>query len=349
MNLKIADAVRRLRKERKISQEELANALGVTAQAVSKWERNEGYPDITLMPKIAHFFDVSLEEVYGLREMNENNEICDYCHRTMFANYEDGVKIAREALEKYPHSYRLKDNLAFALTGCLGRWTPPPEIWEEVIALYEDILAHCGDPELLNRARKQLCQAYGYTGEVEKAMQIAGDLPDINESREMVMSTFLKGSRKIEHIQWTMGRLLMSYRHLLCRLTKEDWYSEEEKITLYRKMLAIFELHAEEGEWNVGLSLSDRLYEDIAECYLRKGEPDKAIDTLKKAAENAVREDSVDPETQKRSLLRNHPEVAIYNENIGKKYLRRNLTKSRFDPLRDTPELQAILDSLTEK
>ncbi len=75
MNLKIADAVRRLRKERKVSQEELANALGVTAQAVSKWERNEGYPDITLMPNIAHFFDVSLEEVYGLRETNGNKEI----------------------------------------------------------------------------------------------------------------------------------------------------------------------------------------------------------------------------------------------------------------------------------
>ncbi len=349
MNLKIADAVRRLRKERKISQEELANALGVTAQAVSKWERNEGYPDITLMPNIAHFFDVSLEEVYGLMETNGNKEICEYCNRTTFANYEDGVKIAREALEKYPNSYRLKENLAFALTGCLGQWTPPPEIWEEVIALYEDILAHCGDPELLNGARLHLCQAYGYTDETEKAMQIACDLPRIRESQEMVMSTFLKGSRKIEHIQWTMGNLLIYYDSLLRRLIAEDWYSEDEKITLYRKMLAIFELHAEEGEWNIGLAWSDGLYEDIAECYLRKGEPDNAIDALKKAAELAVREDSVDPETQKRSLLRNHPEVTIYSENVGRKYLRKNLEKSRFDPLRDTPEFQEILDSLTEK
>ncbi len=258
------------------------------------------------------------------------------------------MKIAREALKKYPHSYRLKDNLAFALTGCLGQWTPPPEVWEEVIALYEDILAHCGDPNLLNRARQHLCQAYGYTGEVEKAMQIAGDLPDINESRAMVMSTFLKGSPGIEHIQWTMGNLLICYDRLLWQLTKEDWYSEDEKITLYRKMLAIFELHAEEGEWNIGLAWSDRLHCGIAECHLRKGEPDKAVEALKKAAAFAVRMDKIDPEKQKRSLLRNHPEVIIYSENLGRKYLRENLAESRFDPIRDTPEFQAILDSLTE-
>lgn len=349
MDLMIAAAIRRLRKERKISQEELANALGVTAQAVSKWERDEGYPDITLMPKIAHFFDVSLEEVYGSKDANEQSEIRAYCNRTMFAAYEEGVKIAREAVAKYPHSYPLKDNLAFALTGCLGQWTPPPEVWKEIIALYEDILAHCSDPELLNRARHRLCEAYGYTGEVEKAMRVAGTLPDICESREMVMSTFLKGSPGVEHIQCTMGTLLLYYQKLLCRLVKEDWYSEEEKITLYQKMLAILALHMEEREWNLGLAMSAERYCDIAECYLHMGEPDNAIDALKKAAELAIREDTIDPETQKRSLLRNHPEVTISNENVGRKYMLQDLEKSRFDPLRRLPAFQAILDSLTEK
>lgn len=63
LNLKIAE----LRKRKNVSQQELADYLGVTFQSVSKWETKTTFPDITLLPLIAQYFDVSVDEILGLK------------------------------------------------------------------------------------------------------------------------------------------------------------------------------------------------------------------------------------------------------------------------------------------
>ena len=64
-----------LRKERKITQENLANYLGVTKAAVSKWELNQSYPDITLLPIIASYFDISIDELLGYEPFMKEDEV----------------------------------------------------------------------------------------------------------------------------------------------------------------------------------------------------------------------------------------------------------------------------------
>ncbi len=67
--IKINENIRKFRKEMGIGQEALANALGVTIQAVSKWETSGSMPDITLLPQIAEFLGVTLEELfYGRKD-----------------------------------------------------------------------------------------------------------------------------------------------------------------------------------------------------------------------------------------------------------------------------------------
>lgn len=61
MNIYLGENIKRLRRERDITQETLAEFLGVTFQSISKWERGESYPDITLLPAIAGFFNVSID------------------------------------------------------------------------------------------------------------------------------------------------------------------------------------------------------------------------------------------------------------------------------------------------
>ena len=70
MNLKIGAAIKDLRTRRGVTQEQLSVFLGVTPQAVSRWEAGNGYPDIELLPAIAGFFSVSTDALLGL-DVNE--------------------------------------------------------------------------------------------------------------------------------------------------------------------------------------------------------------------------------------------------------------------------------------
>lgn len=74
--IKINEQIAFLRKQKGLTQEELANALGVTNQAVSKWESAQCYPDIQLLPDIAKMFDVSIDELIGYKSTDGLGDIC---------------------------------------------------------------------------------------------------------------------------------------------------------------------------------------------------------------------------------------------------------------------------------
>jgi transcriptional regulator with XRE-family HTH domain len=69
----IGNRISQLRKEKGITQEEMADKLGVTPQAVSKWENDISYPDILLLPKIAKMFDVTVDELLSGESRKDTN------------------------------------------------------------------------------------------------------------------------------------------------------------------------------------------------------------------------------------------------------------------------------------
>ncbi|MBR6361416.1 MAG: helix-turn-helix transcriptional regulator, partial [Clostridia bacterium] len=77
MNNYFSENIRSLRKERDLTQEALAEFLGVSFQAVSKWERGESYPDIELLPAIAAFFSVSTDNLLGVDKAKNEEEILE--------------------------------------------------------------------------------------------------------------------------------------------------------------------------------------------------------------------------------------------------------------------------------
>ena len=66
MKIDMKDTLRALRQKEKITQKTLAAYLGITPQSVGKWEWGEGFPDISLLPRIACFFGVSIDELLGV-------------------------------------------------------------------------------------------------------------------------------------------------------------------------------------------------------------------------------------------------------------------------------------------
>ena len=77
MKITIGTNIKRLRTERGVTQEQLAEAMNVTCAAVSKWERGDTYPDITLLQPLAFYFGVSLDALMGYEKEKYEKEIED--------------------------------------------------------------------------------------------------------------------------------------------------------------------------------------------------------------------------------------------------------------------------------
>lgn len=75
MNIYIGENIKRLRQGRQITQEQLSVSMGVSCAAVSKWERGETLPDISLLPLLAQFFGVSIDELMGYDAARIEEEI----------------------------------------------------------------------------------------------------------------------------------------------------------------------------------------------------------------------------------------------------------------------------------
>ena len=106
MDLKIAERLRKYRKERDMTQDALAQALGVSPQSVSKWECGDGYPDITFLPTLANYFEITIDELMGNDEIGQEQDIDAFYDFISSTNdCEACAKKAADYMKKYPKRY----------------------------------------------------------------------------------------------------------------------------------------------------------------------------------------------------------------------------------------------------
>ena len=193
----IGKRIQRLRREKKLTQEQLAAALGVTSAAVSKWETNAAMPDVTMLCPLARMLGITVDGLLDFRPALEQEEINALLEdrRKLFeeGRLEEAAASCEALLREYPSDLRLKCAVAGLYVMYLSASTE--EKWikaqlERAVALLEQS-RESGDLELSASARSMLVSLYVMQEEMDKALAILDEEPKVKIDTEMARANIL--------------------------------------------------------------------------------------------------------------------------------------------------------------
>ena len=311
MNIYLSENIRRLRREKGITQENLAEFLGVTFQSVSKWERGESYPDITILPAIASFFGVTTDEVLGMDKSRLEERIREYIDFYSAMRLKDShltYKKLKSAVKEFPGDFRLlvrymemlmiekthKDAPDFEKTSC------------ELMTIYRNIQNHCTDDSIRIWAKRLICQHLHtkahYTGaEIyqQQAEEILDEIPEMLNSREYLATMLISDMPKhykacSDAIEQLLFMLENSVSH---HCFYDENFTPEYKIEAILKMNTILETIYTDGNYGKNWLPLIYNYGNLGRLYFRTGDEKKAIEYLRKSAELAKQYDSIPEKT----------------------------------------------------
>ena len=176
MKMMLAENIRAFRKKRSLTQEQLAEALGVTAGAVYKWEAKLSIPELELIIQMADFFDTSVDVLLGY-EVKDNRLEATVKRLQEYRRSKDwdGLAEAEKALKKYPHSFQIV-NASAALYRAFGTDSGDKALFQRALELLEQsrlLLSQNEDPQISEQTiYGRLAQTYLGLGETDKAIEL---------------------------------------------------------------------------------------------------------------------------------------------------------------------------------
>lgn len=162
MTINISETIKSMRKDKNITQETLANFLGVSNQSISKWERNETYPDITMLPAIASFFGTSIDNLLGINKIEQEQKIQYYCNEysRLWSEHksDDVTALMKQAVCEFPGNFDLLVKYLNCLTNAQFNANRLLEVRDEAQNIYELIQEQCTTDSIRIWAKKLMCR-----------------------------------------------------------------------------------------------------------------------------------------------------------------------------------------------
>lgn len=328
MELSLSQNIKTFRKQRHLTQEQLAEVLGVTTGAVYKWESGISFPELSLLVEIADFFDVSVDALLGYR-MKDNRETAiikrlnEYCR----SRNPDALMEAEKALKKYPNSFEVvhicavlfliygadsheKDSLYRALelleqARCLISQNCDPEISEltiygEIASVYEFL----GEPEKGLDILKQNNAQGIFNDSIGTSLAVFLNRPD--EAEPYLLKAMMTGTGKL--INAISGYVFMF-------LARDDYHSAQEILTWGISVLQGIKKDAGAPDF------LDKIYAELyilqSHIQLETGKREEAYASIANAARLAMRFDAA-PDYGVTSLrYATPPESFILYDSLG--------------------------------
>ena len=194
MQIYFGETVRQLRREKGLTQEQLAARLNVSFQTISKWERGESLPDLTMLPVLAVFFGVTTDDLLGVNQAENERRV-----REVIAAYdsrrpdcaEEYLPVLKTAAAEYPLDYRLWVRYMECLLICARGLEGGLAVEDETREIYENIVAHCTDDSVRMRAKRLFVMHLHSLGQAAperqaEAEQFLAEMPDLRTCREHI-------------------------------------------------------------------------------------------------------------------------------------------------------------------
>ena len=225
MEIYFSEKFKTLRKTHDLTQDQIAEILHVSPQAVSRWETGATYPDINMLPAIANFFEVTIDELLGFDVTKKEERIeeiikqmCDAIERNAT---DDEIEVVSNGLKEFPNNLYFLDRLAGAYWNKMwdckqaGNETEMRKYANESIKIFERFISGnenfitmpipekygCTYESVRSGALQGIAYTYHTIGEYEKAVEWADKLPILDCTKEMVLARILEDDKKIERLK----------------------------------------------------------------------------------------------------------------------------------------------------
>lgn len=348
--------IKLLRKERDLTQEELSEILGVSFQTISKWETNSAMPDISMLPIIANYFEVTTDELLGVdiskikEKINAHEEEINQLYQEW--KLDDGIKLAKKVLKEYPNNYQIMVLLGYGLWH-LG-------IYDELIELSEKILEKDTNIVRRNQALEYLIFCYSKKGNKEQALKLANQLPTCFQSKEhiIIKNNLKSGSDKNLYIGLVINGYLSIIETTLEKFADvwcikqyigESPLSIDDRIKIIKKLIELYKIIFEDEDYFIASAKIYYYYETIAVLYLMKNDKENGLDYLEKAYEFVEKFHSYSENDIYSSLLfkgLNPSPQSIYNRSMFVSMYEYLMSSKNFNNIKEEKRYQDILDKL---
>ena len=285
-DISVGNNIARIRKERKLTQEDLASFLGVTKASVSKWETGQSYPDIELLPRIATYFGMSIDELVGYEPQMSRQDIRATCEqlRKAFAEepFEQAHGKCQELARDYYSCYPLLAQVAVLYLNHMNLAGEPEreKLAEEAIDLCHRIRRNSESSVDVKLAEAVEASFLLATGNPLAAIEALGEVPNVDMGLDLLLANAYNATGQVGEAEKTLqGSLVQSLTLSLNRLAQLAmlWTGNLGKLeTAHERTIALIDaFDMEELYVNaVAIHLS------FAMAYIMGGNASRALDCL---------------------------------------------------------------------
>jgi len=307
MTIYFGENVKRLRKEKNLTQETLAEFLGVSFQAVSKWERGESLPDITYLPAIASFFGVTTDMLLGADKTEQEEKIQRYIDGYL-ADYRSGdydkmLQNMKAAVTEFPGEFRLYVRYMEAII----MKVPSTEegilrSYSKVQPIYENIQNYCTIDSIRMWAKRLMCTLYKRLSffpnsgiELEDMEKVLEEMPVMSNSKDFI-ATYLypPGEKHDEVCRNAIEELIYLLNCAVCNHCYYlEEYSTEYKINAVKAVLSTTQTFYPEGDYGRCYPHVVYNYGHLGQWYFDIGDTKAALKNLRESVTIAKRFDDL--------------------------------------------------------